>query len=294
MIMYGMGAKLMASILGVSIEECKSILEEFYKMFPSIKEFTQKNEESAKEVGYVEDYMGRRRHLPDASLNSLDFSAKKTIITNIDQLLDCSLANCEIEIDDKVLSEEWLKKWEIEEKKPHRKSAFDVKNDFKELAKNNNIIVKDNGGFISRAMTQCTNARVQGSAASLTKKAMVRIFNDELINMLGFKLLVPVHDELLGECPVYNINDVCDRLSFLMIDAAKPECSVDMKVDTYTVNHWYADDVFNQVHEEYTKALKSNSEEEAYKIVKNNYKQFSDETIKEMCDGTFDTLKENL
>ena len=128
-IMYGMGAKLMASILGVSIEECKSILEEFYKMFPSIKEFTQKNEESAKEVGYVEDYMGRRRHLPDASLNSLDFSAKKTIITNIDQLLDCSLANCEIEIDDKVLSEEWLKKWEIEEKKPHRKSAFDVKND---------------------------------------------------------------------------------------------------------------------------------------------------------------------
>ena len=87
----------MASILGVSIEECKSILEEFYKMFPSIKEFTQKNEESAKEVGYVEDYMGRRRHLPDASLNSLDLSNWDTSkVTDMSYMFSCSEFNSNI------------------------------------------------------------------------------------------------------------------------------------------------------------------------------------------------------
>lgn len=293
-IMYGMGAKLMASILNVTIDECREILEEFYKMFPAIKDFTQKNEEAAKTIGYVEDYMGRRRHLPDAQLSPIEFKAKKSVITNIDTLLDCSLENCRIEVDDRDLTREWTNKWLEYSSQKHKKSQFDVKNDFKELAKNNGIEVRDNGGFISRSMTQCTNARIQGSAASLTKKAMVNIFNDSEMGKLGFKLLVPVHDELLGECPIRNVDKVCERLSYLMIDSAKPECSVDMKVDTYTVNHWYADDISNQVHDEYMKLLKSYTKDDAYNKLRSSYTQFSDETFKEMCEGIFDTLKEDL
>ena len=39
-IMYGMGAKLMSTILNVTIEECNDILKEFFEMFPTVKELS--------------------------------------------------------------------------------------------------------------------------------------------------------------------------------------------------------------------------------------------------------------
>ena len=79
-----------------------------------------------------------------------------------------------------------------------------------------------------------------------------------------------------------------------MVEAAKPECTVDMKVDTYVVNHWYADDVSNQVKEFYDEQLKDNSKEDAFNIVKEKYSNFKEETLVKMCDGTFDVLEENI
>jgi DNA polymerase-1 len=67
----------MSHNLGVSKEECKGYLDEFFKMFPSVKDFTKKNEYNAKTIGYVEDYMGRRRHLKDASLPEISIKAFK-------------------------------------------------------------------------------------------------------------------------------------------------------------------------------------------------------------------------
>lgn len=284
-ILYGMGAKLLASILKVSTKECRDILNEFYKMFPSVKQFTAQNEKDAYEKGYVEDYLGRRRHLPDASLNELEITAKKSVITDASVIPNMQKCDCELSITDDELTYLWNQKWQQFQQDNKR---YDAKKEFKELAKKNDITVQDNGAFISKTLTQCTNARIQGGQASLTKKAMVSIFNDEEMQRLGFRILVPVHDELLGECPIENVEQVEKRLSYLMIEQAKPECSVPMKVDTYCVKHWYADEVSNTVKSEYMKMLKTSDDGTAYGAMCQKYTELSRETIRKMCDGNFD------
>ena len=254
--MYGMGAKLMSNILNVSTEECINILDEFYKMFPAVKEFTQANEKMAKELGYVEDYMGRRRHLPDANLPEIEVRAKKNIIANSDVFID--MDNTSIELADSELNKVWTNYYN----ENFVGKGFKAKSKFKEEAKNQGVDVFDNGAFISKTLTQCTNARIQGGAATLTKKAMVNIYNNDRLNKLGFRLLIPVHDELLGECPIENAEEVEKLLAETMIAAGKPECSVDMKVDTYTVKHWYADEVNNAIRDDYIKKIGTGVSEE--------------------------------
>lgn len=291
-ITYGMGAKLMAQNLGVSIEECKEILDEFYKMFPTVREFMQHNEKMAREKGFVEDYIGRRRHLPDASLEPLEIRAKKSIITNTDLFLNCSVEDSSISIPDEDLNRIWKQKWK-DYQESHKGNFYNIKDDFKKLAKECEIDTFDNGAFISKTMTQCTNARIQGGAASLTKKAMVEIFNDKEINDLGFRILIPVHDELLGECPIENVKEVEERLAYLMINAAKPECDVPMKVDTYAVRHWYADEVFNAIHDEYN-SLMAKGDSEAFQKLQSEHPELNDDVLQAMCDGTYDVLSDKL
>ena len=291
-IMYGMGAKLMAKNIKVSVEECKEILDEFFKMFPTIKEFTLNNEKCAKEKGYVEDYMGRRRHLPDAQLPQIVLSAKKQVLVNSQIFFD--------DVPNSIFVEdlEMTRQWENMLAEILAKNNFKLKESFKEKAKAANIDIKDNGAFISKAMTQCTNARIQGSASSLTKKAMVEIFNDDILNKLGFRLLIPVHDELLGECPIVNAAEVEKRLAEVMIAAGKPECSTDMKCDTYCVKTWYTDELENSLHEKYKSLINGNpkknippiSPEEAFNNIKSKHSELSDEILLAMCNGEFDHL----
>ncbi len=282
----------MASNLGISVEECKEILDEFYKMFPTIKEFTLNNEKMAKENGYVEDYIGRQRHLPDANLEPLEIRAKKKIITDADLFLDCSTIDSSVMVKDEEANKIWKQKWE-DYQNSHRGNFYNIKKEFREFAKNNGIDTYDNSSFISKTMTQCTNARIQGGAASLTKKAMVEIFNDKEINDLGFRILIPVHDELLGECPVENVDKVEKRLAYLMINAAKPECTVPMKVDTYAVKHWYADEVFNSIHNKYN-SLMSKNDSDAFSKIKEIYPELNENVLRSMCDGTYSVLSEEI
>ncbi len=291
-----MGANLLSSNLGVSIEECKEMLDNFFKMFPSVKEFTLKNEEDAKNIGYVEDYMGRRRHLPDASLPQISVSVKKDVYTDADCFLDCSVNDSKISVIDKEKTESLQEEWNNLESSDIRMGMFDRKKMFKEeYSDNADVFIKDNGNFISRALTQCTNARIQGSAASLTKKAMVKIFNDEKMRELGFRILVPVHDELLGECPIENSEEVEHRLAELMIESAKPECSVNMKVDTYRVGHWYADDVSNKINVMYVENISNGmSEDESFISVLKDFPEISKNVLLDMCNGAYSCIQEDI
>jgi DNA polymerase I-like protein with 3'-5' exonuclease and polymerase domains len=294
-IMYGMGAKLMASNLNVSVERCKEILEEFYKMFPTVKAFTQGNEQMARDLGYVEDYIGRRRHLPDINLPEVEFVAEKLIPIESDIFIE-DLPKT-INVVDSELTEQWRELYE-NDKTP----SFKKKPAFKEKAKAVGIKVVDNGAFISKATTQCTNARIQGSAASLTKKAMVEIYKDKHLMELGFRLLVPVHDELLGEAPIENAEECEKLLVDAMIRAGKPECSVNMKVDTYCVKHWYSDEVANGIRDSYLQMINGNknkgiepmSENDAYEKLCLKYVELSKDTVYKMCNGNFDHLKDSL
>jgi len=64
-IIYGQGPFGLAQNLGISRTEAKNIIDAYYAQFSALKEYQQKAVELAREKGYVETVLGRRRYLPD-------------------------------------------------------------------------------------------------------------------------------------------------------------------------------------------------------------------------------------
>ena len=100
------------------------------------------------------------------------------------------------------------------------------------------VFIKDNRHRIAEAIRQSYNSPIQGSAADLTKKAMILVGQDELMKQYGFRLLLTVHDELIGEAPSEYAELAGNRLNQLMIDAAK-DLVVPVKCDVEITNRWY-------------------------------------------------------
>ena len=63
-----------------------------------------------------------------------------------------------------------------------------------EQAKEDGVDITNNGGFIAEALRQCVNSVIQGSAADMSKRAMILIGQNQELKDLGFKMLFPVHD----------------------------------------------------------------------------------------------------
>ena len=125
--------------------------------------------------------------------------------------------------------------------------------EIKALAKAENLDISNNGGFISRAERQCVNARIQGGAATMTKIAMIKIFNDPELNKYGFRLLINVHDELIGECPEEYADKCADRLCEVMRTCISDICSVPFKCDPAIEKSWYFSEVAHALQDEAAK-----------------------------------------
>lgn len=64
-IIYGQGAFGLAQNLGISRKEAKSIIDGYFEQYSSIKAYMDQAVNDARENGYVETIMKRRRYLPD-------------------------------------------------------------------------------------------------------------------------------------------------------------------------------------------------------------------------------------
>jgi len=62
-IIYGQGAFTLAEQLNKSRSEAKELIDNYYKTFPKLKEYIASQVEFARENGYVETILGRRRYL---------------------------------------------------------------------------------------------------------------------------------------------------------------------------------------------------------------------------------------
>ena len=72
---------------------------------------------------------------------------------------------------------------------------------------------------------------------------MVYIHNNRTLNELGYRMLIPVHDEIIGEAPVENAKRCGEIVCELMIKAAAQKVSVPMKVDAEITDRWYGEEV---------------------------------------------------
>ena len=73
-IIYGQGAFGLAENLGISRTEAKEIIDNYKKEFPNIQKYMDQQINHAKELGFVETLMGRKRWLRD--INSSNFTVR--------------------------------------------------------------------------------------------------------------------------------------------------------------------------------------------------------------------------
>lgn len=186
------------------------------------------------EKGYVTTLWGRKRRLPDIQLPKYEFDFSQKQIDNFNPL---DFDNNE--------QEEYIDYEAIDKYTKLMDKAYGriQKEQIKLKAKEEGIIIKDNGGFIADAERQCVNARIQGSAADMSKKAMLLVGNDKRLKELGFKLLIPVHDELIAQCPIENAKECSKRFADLMSQAAKDRLEVPISCDVEITKAWYGDKI---------------------------------------------------
>ena len=61
-IMYGAGPYRLSQELDISMNEAKKIIETYFQTYPGIKDYIDNTLKKAREVGYVETLLGRRRY----------------------------------------------------------------------------------------------------------------------------------------------------------------------------------------------------------------------------------------
>ncbi len=64
-IIYGISAFGLAERLTIPRKEAKALIDGYFESYPQIKEFMDKAVQNARDKGYVETLMGRKRYLPD-------------------------------------------------------------------------------------------------------------------------------------------------------------------------------------------------------------------------------------
>jgi len=81
-IIYGVSAFGLAAQLGISRTEAKEIIDQYFIEFPKVKTFMDQSIADARENGYVETVLGRRRYLRDilsANMNERGFAERNAI-----------------------------------------------------------------------------------------------------------------------------------------------------------------------------------------------------------------------
>lgn len=237
-LMYGRGVPSIAEQMKISTQEAQKIIDDFYAEFPKVKEFVDFAQTFARDYGFVETAWGRKRRLSDMQLPPIEIKpCIKSYSDNFDPFAFDATES--IPQDDYVPDEVYRKYYTLLNRARGRQQQQKVK----ELAEQEGYTIKDNRGFIEDAKRQCVNSIIQGSAADMTKLTMIKIFNDEELNRLGYKLIIPVHDEVLGICPRENAKAVRDRLEYIMVHIVDGKFKIPMKCDIEVTERWYGEGI---------------------------------------------------
>jgi len=161
-IIYGQGAFALAEQTGLSRTEAKQMIEAYFETYPKLKQYMAEQVNKAREMGYVETILGRKRHLKD--INS--------------------------------------------------------------------------GNFVVRghAERNAVNAPVQGSAADVVKMAMIKIQKELEKEKLQTKMLLQVHDELVFEAPIDEVEIATNIIKIEMENAI--ETQVPLLVEIGVGKNW--------------------------------------------------------
>ena len=239
--LYGRGVPSIAEQLGTTTKKAQAIKDSVFKGFPAIPQFEKDSLEMAYELGYVTTLWGRKRRLPDLQLDEFEFRWKDGAPPDDDPL---SFLEFDKELGmPKPVEHEVPEDIQERYRKKLSKAYFSQKRAIFEQADKEGIKIVDNGAKIADAQRQCVNARIQGSAADMSKLAMIKVGNNKRLKELGFRLLIPVHDELIAECPKENAKEASELFAKLMSEAAEDKLHIPISCDVEITERWYGEKV---------------------------------------------------
>ena len=232
-VLYGRGEESIGEQLNCSKEQAKEIKNSVFNGFPAIKQFEDKSIQMAKELGYVTTVCGRKRRLPEMQLEEFEFHWLQGMSPD-DDPLDFDGESIDTDVDEE-LKIKWLRKI--------KKAKFSEKGKIINYARQDGIRIVDNGAKIAEATRQVVNSRVQGSSADMTKLAMIKLWKNQRLRELGFRILIQVHDELICECPEENMQECSELLSKTMSEAAEDILEMSIDCDVSKTKVWYGEEI---------------------------------------------------
>ena len=232
-VLYGRGVPSIAEQLGTTTKKAQAIKDSVFKGFPAIEQFEKDSIQMAEDLGYVTTLWGRKRRLPDMQLPDYEFVWKDGAKPS-DDPLNFDDEEVETEVPDELVRK-YVRKLN---------NAWGSKRqEIYEEANAEGIWIIDNTKKRADAQRQCVNARIQGSASDLTKLALITVGNDARLKELGFRMLIPIHDEILAECPEENAKECAERFTHLMNIAGGDRFTIPIHCDAEITKVWYGEKI---------------------------------------------------
>lgn len=189
----------------LTTEDVKNIYDKFFDTCPSVKTFRASKLEFAKKYGYVETVLGRRRYFN--YLHKEDFECDNEEVLAVLKTL---------------------------------RNDYAIQRLIKDAAAEK-IIIKDNRRKKVDETRQVVNSVIQGSAADMTKLAMLEASKDAKLKEMGCQLLLQVHDEIIAEFPDETAEEGGRYLANLMVEVGSELIGIRVVCEPSLMKSWEKD-----------------------------------------------------
>lgn len=214
--MYGALPFTIAKQVGVSVEEGKEILDNFFNGNPILTAQIHKCHDLVAAQGYVETLQGRKRRFPE-------IPAKVKMLRKLDQLIYQKTGKTGTQWDA-----------ELDGIYKAKKIPYDLRSKWHSLNKE-----------IQRAFRQSFNATDQGSGGDICKIALINLdkyfteLNKNLPPEKHYHIISTIHDEQLMEVPNDIPQEVIDHIDYIMCHTMP--LNVTMRTDIEFYSRYYHD-----------------------------------------------------
>ena len=214
--MYGALPFTIAKQVGVSVEEGKEILDNFFNGNPVLTAQIHKCHDLVAAQGYVETLQGRKRRFPE-------IPAKVKMLKKLDQLIYQKTGKTGTQWDA-----------ELDGIYKAKKIPYDLRSNWYSLNKE-----------IQRAFRQSFNATDQGSGGDICKIALINLdkyfteLNKNLPPEKHYHIISTIHDEQLCEVPEDIPLEVIKQIEYIMCHTMP--LHVTMRTDTEFYSRYYHD-----------------------------------------------------
>ena len=214
--MYGALPFTIAKQVGVSVEEGKEILDNFFNGNPVLTAQIHKCHDLVAAQGYVETLQGRKRRFPE-------IPAKVKLLKKLDQMIYQKTGKTGTQWDA-----------ELDGIYKAKKIPYDLRSKWYSLNKE-----------IQRAFRQSFNATDQGSGGDICKIALINLdkyfteLNKKLPPEKHYHIISTIHDEQLMEVPDDIPQEVIDHIDYIMCHTMP--LNVTMRTDIEFYSRYYHD-----------------------------------------------------